>query len=87
MFGFLFESMDLLLLVFSVVFVELLLFHINVLDRSLIPATSSLMSLDMLRASLCAWSSSLQRCLISSSWLAGLLLCPAYRPWWLLGFP
>ena len=55
---------------FSVVFDELLLFRINVLDRSLIPATSSMMSLDMLRVSLRAWSSSLWRCLISSSWLS-----------------
>ena len=77
----------LLLLLFSVLFIELLLFHINVLDRSLIPATSSLMSLDMLRVSLCAWSSSLRRCLISSSWLAGLWLFPVYGPWWSLGFP
>ena len=44
---------------------------INVLDRPHIPATSSLMSFDMLHASLRAWSSSLRRCLISSSWLAG----------------
>ena len=77
----------LLLLLFSVVFIELLLFHINVLDRSLIPATSSLMLLDMLLVSLRAWSSSLQRCLISSSWLAGLLLYPAYGPCWSLGAP
>ena len=71
----------------SVVFIELLLFRSNVLDRSLIPATSSLMLLDMLHVSLCAWSSSLRRCLISSSWLAGLLLCLVYRPCWSPGFP
>ena len=39
----------------------------------------------MLRASLCAWSSSLRRCLISSSQLAGLWLCPVYGPCRLLG--
>ena len=77
----------LLLLLLSVVFIKLLLFHINVLDRSRIPATSSLMSLDMLHASLCAWSSSLQRCLISSSWLAELRLCLVYRPCWSPGAP
>ena len=77
----------LLLLLLCVVFIELLLLRINVLDRSCIPATSSLMSFDMLRASLRAWSCSLQRCLISSSWLAGLWLCPMYRPCRLPGAP
>ena len=40
-----------LLLLFNVVFL-VLLFCINVLERSLIPATSSLMSFDILHASL-----------------------------------
>ena len=75
------------LLPLCVVFIKLLLLSINVQDRSCIPATSSLMSFDMLCASLHAWSSSLQRCLISSSWLAGLLLCPMYGPCWLPGAP
>ena len=50
------------------------------LDRFRIPATNSLTSSDMLRASLRAWSSSFQRCLILSSRLAGLRLCPMYGP-------
>ena len=61
-------------LLFNEVFLVLLLLCINVLDRSLIPATSSLMSSDMLRVSLRALSSSPRRCLISSSWLAWLRL-------------
>ena len=64
------------LLVLCVVFIELLLLCISVLDRSRIPATSSLMSSNIL----CAWSSSFRRCLISSSRLAGLQLCPMYGP-------
>ena len=75
------------LLLLCVVFIELLLFCTNVLDRSRIPATSSLMSFDMLHAFLCAWSSSLRRCLISSSWLAGLWLCPVYGPCRSMGAP
>ena len=68
------------LLLLCVVFIELLLLCINVLDRFRIPATNSLMSSDMLRVSLRAWSSSFRRCLISSSHLAGLQLCPMYGP-------
>ena len=71
---------DLQLLLLCVVFIELLLLHISVLDRSHIPATNSLMSSDMLHVSLHAWSNSFQMCLISSSWLAGLWLCPMYVP-------
>ena len=66
------------LLLLCVVFIELLLLCINVLDRFRIPATNSLMSSDMLCVSLCAWSSSFWRCLILSSRLAGLWLCPMY---------
>ena len=73
------------LLVLCVVFIELLLLCINVLDRFRIPATNSLMSSDILCVSLRAWSSSFRRCLISSSRLAGLRLCPIYGPCRLLG--